>query len=473
MIWIIPLLLAGAVIFIFVGARRAASETNRQESERVDAAWRAAAERLHSTLTFTTAQGIKSQAIDVERGHWKIHLETPFEHKGLFTRFVVSGPASFPAGLRIWRGTDSAIKESRLVTGDESFDAKVHMGGDAVPVMAIMDHETRQLLENGLWVAHRFDRVEDGNVVLELACQLADSAEIVERAQWLETLAERLRDPGAETPRRLAANAASDPIAGVRLANLIALQQAVFWAEIAGAASRVALADPAPEVRLAGALALGVEGFTTLSKLAAAGQGVAAGIRVEALHQLVQRAPRETVIPVLDVVLHEAFWDVRREAVHAAGTLRHTGAVPLLLARLDPNDPPVAAVVAAALGEIGDPRAEPALVEILRSTHADAATAAAHALGLMGSVAAVQPLVDRIDVAATTAWVKVAAREAIAAIQARQIGADDGQLSLSDAADPAGTLTLADETKGGQVSLPEGSPSGAEAERPSISDVEP
>ena len=427
--------------------------------------WRVAAERLGATLTRDSRSWLRS-AIVLRDDGLEIRMESPKPREGEAMkptdRFVVTGPGLLPYGLRLEARNAFAANEvvafrrSDVVTEVGRFDQWVTVLEQSASAGAVLDRETRELVLEGFSTRH-VDRleVENGEVVCERRHEPEDSSQIVDHFRWMQKLAKRLLDPGNETPGRLAANAASDPIEDVRLANLIALQREFPQKQITDEASRSSLTDPAPQLRLAAAAFLGADGFKTFSELAAANVGVGSDIRVEALRHLVHRAPRETVIPVLEVLLRDATSEVRREAIIACGTLKHTGAVPLLLARLDPNHAPLASAVARAFGELGDPRAEPALLTILGSSDADVATAAAEALGRLGSVATVQALLNRIDAGSTTGLLRAAARAAIAAIQARQIGADDGQLSLSDAGSPVGTLTIVDETKGGQVSLPE------------------
>ena len=446
-------------------------------SRRVDELWREAADRLGAK--FTPTQFVLNRAIEGTYEDMATHVR-PYSysegeewHRG--TGFLVSSHRVPPS--LVLRPQKSFVEDVKFAfspadveIGAEEFDASVYTRGERTYLLAVLDHETRELLLDG-FKSGRLDQIKDGALVCKRREEVQDPSEIVERVRWLQNLAKRLLDPGDETPKRLAANAASDPSAGLRLANLTTLQREFPGTRTATGASRVALADPAPEIRLAGAAVLRQEGFETFSKLATARDGVDPKIRVEALHHLVKRAPPEAVIPVLDVLLHDATWEVCGEAVAACVTLQHAGAVPALLARLDRDGAPEAAVVAAALGDLGDSRAEPALLTILRSPDLDVAAAATEALGRVGSVAAVQPILDRI--AGMPLRLKAEARAAIEAIQVRLTGADSGQLALSDAAHPSGTLALADESKGGQVSLSADEERGAGRERPRIAEIEP
>ena len=100
--------------------------------------------------------------------------------------------------------------------------------------------------------------------------------------------------------------------------------------------------------------------------------------------------------------------------------------------------PELAAVAAEALGATGDASAEAPLVAALDSRHAPVRTAAARALGPVGTTGAVLPLKE---LEARDGAARAAARQAIAEIQARARGAFPGQLSL--AAGESGQLSIA------------------------------
>lgn len=103
------------------------------------------------------------------------------------------------------------------------------------------------------------------------------------------------------------------------------------------------------------------------------------------------------------------------------------------------------------LARFGRPEAESPLLEVLGHHDPEAVVAAAHALGRLGSVAAVATLRE-----AEARWPRElsrAARHAIAEIQSRLTGAEHGQLSLAGA--EAGALSLVTETEPGRLSLVE------------------
>ncbi|HEY7215908.1 MAG TPA: HEAT repeat domain-containing protein, partial [Thermoanaerobaculia bacterium] len=105
--------------------------------------------------------------------------------------------------------------------------------------------------------------------------------------------------------------------------------------------------------------------------------------------------------------------------------------------------------------------AEPALIPALQHESKEVQTAAAKALGRVGSAAAVLPLQEMAERSWLDRDLSGAAQQAIAEIQSRLPGAKPGQLSLAEA--EAGQLSLAQDAAGqlsiatvrpGQLSLP-------------------
>ena len=314
-----------------------------------------------------------------------------------------------------------------------------------------------------------------GEKILIWIVVVVAAAVLLSVRDWVE------RNHHAETPRRLARNAAQDPVAGVRLANLLKLQREFPNRTLTRKANRRALEDGDPAVRLEAARFLEPQqGFRVLRELVVSDATLDAGIRADALRLLVERAPRKRVLAILDRILDdsprvlrswtiaggrfhdEAQAELWRQAALASGLLGHAGASSRLISALDWQDPPSAAVAAEALGAIGDPAAEPALIKLLDSDDEAAALAAVRALGRIGTVAAVEPLGAQFDRTRRGVTLKGAAREAIEEIQGRLAGAECGQLGLADAAAGQGRLTVSGPSLDGSVSLSR--PSRAEGE---------
>jgi hypothetical protein len=116
------------------------------------------------------------------------------------------------------------------------------------------------------------------------------------------------------------------------------------------------------------------------------------------------------------------------------------------------------------------------LLAILQHETADLQVAAAHALGRIGTVAAVPLLQEAAERSPDDQNLRRATRQAVAAIQSRLQGASPGQLSLAGtvdagqlslAPDEAGQLSLADDPAG-QLSLPPDKPAREAREKPAL-----
>jgi hypothetical protein len=99
------------------------------------------------------------------------------------------------------------------------------------------------------------------------------------------------------------------------------------------------------------------------------------------------------------------------------------------------------------------PRSELALLQLLADEEAEVQTAAAEALGAVGSVAAVEPLLP-LTKGFGRGSLRQAARGAIASIQSRLGDVEAGRLSLAEE-ELSGSVTLVDEQAaiGGEVTL--------------------
>jgi HEAT repeat protein len=223
---------------------------------------------------------------------------------------------------------------------------------------------------------------------------------------------------------RLAANARHDPVAGVRLLNLLALVRLHPGDAFTAAELRAATSDRDAEVRLRAGIELGKDGRDVLLALAA-DRAVEDRCSARAIEALGRDFPAEQA----RAQLARACREVRREPLRPA-SLRACIAV---------------------LGRRGG--AEATLINALELGHEQVRVAAADALGAVGSAAAVLPLKEAAERHGGT--LASAARNAIAEIQSRLTGSP-GELSLAEG--EAGHLSLTADV-GGRVSLPGANPS--------------
>jgi hypothetical protein len=219
--------------------------------------------------------------------------------------------------------------------------------------------------------------------------------------------------------RALAENATHDPVPGVRKRNLRHLVERYPSSDETRRAAEGAEGDADPEMRLLAAVSLGGERASGVLLALARDSGVRSDLRVEAVERL--RAAR-----------HPAVFEVARDVAPDA-------------------DAALAQAAARALAELGDARAEPILIQLLGHESLEARSAAAEALGKLGTVRAVEPLLPLTKGLTTSAALKDAARAAVRAIQGRLGVVEAGRVSLTEEEAHAGALSIASE--GGEVSL--------------------
>ena len=243
----------------------------------------------------------------------------------------------------------------------------------------------------------------------------------------------------------------SDPEPRVRLENLLALAREYPESEVTTAALRAACDDANEEVRVRAATALGEEGRRTLLEIAKM-EHTEDQPAARAVIGLGDHLSAEDTRAILAHALRTRRIQTARACVSSLGWRSEADAIPVLARVLAVEKGEVAVAAAQALAETGLPEAEAPLLAALVREIAEVRAAAAEALGRVGSAAGVLPLKET-EARDPDDATRRAARQAVAAIQARLPGASPGQLSL--AATEAGALSLAeDET--GRLSLDNG-----------------
>jgi hypothetical protein len=389
------------------------------------------------------------------------------------TRISIRGP-SLPADVTVRpegfgasiRGLD--VREIEI--GDEGFDRAAWVEGPPALVRSLLDAETRRsirgLFEGRLerprhspfWATGRFD---DGVLRIDVPEEFprrrarglfdgsGDAGEEPGESSYLggtERLPEVLRRSIAvansltvpdDVARRITDDLGSEPVARVRMLNLLTLTREFPQHPATREALLAAREDPDAEVRLRAGIALGPEGRDVLLAVAR-GEGAEDATTARAVvalepHLSLQQAQG---------LLHDA---LRTRRVATAGAcmdeLGRRGAreaIPALAKVLLVETGELARTAARALATTGDPAAEAPLLRALAKGPRDLRLAAATALGRVGTTAAVLPL---REVESADSGTRRAARQAIAEIQARAAGAAPGQLSL--AGGESGRLSLA------------------------------
>jgi HEAT repeat protein len=402
-------------------------------------------------------------------GPLRVRLERFSGSEGRGTRVTVSGPA-MPAGLTVRpEGLGSMIRGARGVReveiGHDTFDAAAWVEGSPALARAVLDAGTRQslraLFEGRLHRAGHSPffasgRVEDGALrvdVLEAPPRargfgesrdqepgayvyLSGLEHLGEALALTIALARRLATP-ADVPRRLADNMKSEPVAGVRVEVLATLVREFPDHPATREALLAAREDPDAEVRLRAGIALGPEGRDVLLALAG-GEGAPDETTQRAVAALGGRLTTPEAEAILRNALRTRRHGTARACLSLLGQRRGAQVVALLAKVLAVEAPELAAAAADALGATGEAAAERALLAALDGPDAGVRAAAARALGRVGTAAAVGRL---REAESGDPALRRAARQAIAAIQARLAGAAPGQLSLAGA--EAGQLSLA------------------------------
>lgn len=331
-----------------------------------------------------------------------------------------------------------------LEIGDAAFDQAFLLGGSPSRLLALLDAETRATLAT-LQRQSRL-QIQGGTVSASFHESRLEIGFDRMLAQMI-AVARRL-SADIDVPRELAANSRRDPVAAVRLQNLVALIRDFSEHEVVAETVAAALGDSVPEIRLRAAMAAGAAGHEVLVALAedAAIEDECAAAAIAALGRRLDSARAETILrsALRSRRLETAVACV--EAMGAAGapesaaTLRKVAAV---------ERDRLAVAAARALARVATPAAEAALREALGRDLAEVRIAAAEGLGRIGSVESVPALRETAARHGDDKVLQRTARQAIAEIHSRLPGASPGQLSL--AAESAGQLSLT--TAGGELSL--------------------
>ncbi len=358
---------------------------------------------------------------------------------------AITGPR-IPQGLAFTAERETG---DDVLTGDTVFDDMVEVRGEPSIILALLDREIRQRLSEFVGLG---GSLKAGRLVCGAPTSFAPG-EIVRGLRLGLWLARQLSSPGGGVCARLAQNAKVDPHPGVRLWNLLQLQEQFPETAEARQASLEDLDDPGPWVRLAAARFLGDDGLGALEHLAL-DRGVPESAAAAAVELLAARSPTARAGPLLLAALKAHAGEARLRAVQELTRIRYQPARGALLVLLERADPRTGAAAATALAALGDATAEAPLLAAVDAEARELRLAAVRALGSLGSVAAVEPLLAFLGSRRSDAETRQAICDAVAAIQARLAGAGVGQLSLAAASPGSGWLSLpAPSAEQGRLSL--------------------
>jgi HEAT repeat protein len=428
----------GVVVFVLAGgAVILGSLLQGAQVQRCQRAWQDAAVScgLQSVEITGEGEGLRARA-----GLLEVRIEES-NGKPQSTRIVVGipGPPDF-YDVRILPKTQKPLRSSREIEiGHEFFDNTFSVLGPVQLVCALLDAEMCQRLVRV--------NAESRLTIVDGALRAEVPEEAIPRVlPLLLDIGQRLAQP-MDIPRRLAENANRDPEAKVRLRNLLLLVRELPQDPGTSEALRKACSDPSPEIRLRAAKELGAAGREALLELAES--PVDDALSAEAVSILDRELPFERTRAILDYALSRGRTRTARACLEGFGRSGGAAAVETL-AKVLARGGELATVAARALGMTASASAEPSLILALQWGQADLQVAAATALGRVGSAAAVLPLKEAVERSRFDRELRRAARQAIAEIKSRLLGASPGQLSL--AGDETGQLSLA-EAEAGQLSI--------------------
>jgi len=375
-----------------------------------------------------------------------------------FTTLEIDGRRAIPATIELrpaFLRPSPAMRAQQPDgrTGDPVFDDIVSVRGPWPTLLALLDPHARSLIRA---FTQRGGSVVDGvvSVVARRILSPTDETDAALTVSYLSAAFEVvtvLRQPLGDGVGRLCERFRQEPVPLVRrrliepLANL--LEDDYRPRQVL----REALQDHDREIRLHAAIALGDEGRDTLLNIASHPEGDNRQAQ-QAIEALGPRLPLPQVVAMLDASLAAGHNNVARATIQVLGRIRGAVAIERLADLLIADDGDLAATAARALAATEDTTAEPPLMKALSHGPPAVRAEAAEALGFVGTSAAVPALRALIEVAGSDRRLARAARQAIAAIQARIPGASPGQVSLAEG--EAGHVSLTSDDRAGQVSLP-------------------
>ena len=313
-----------------------------------------------------------------------VEIETHGSGEDAGTSLRVARAGFIPQGVALRAERPELVRiftGEDIQTGDADFDRRVNVSGSELLSIAFLGKAARRAVTD---LVTRGASVRDGELHLEV--DTVDLETVVGRLRWLVSMALQFPKlgPAAEV---LKANGETDPEPGVRLRNRRLL------------AERFRTPESGPEL---------------------------AAIVREILEN------------------PEVSGGVRAEAIGAARVSGDRSLVEPLLSSVHKHDAPCAEAVAEALGALGDERCEPVLLRLLERESEGVQRAAAEALARVGTIRAVEPLLN-------VKGAKAAARDAARAIQSRLGPVESGGLSVAPAEGVEGAVSVA--STGGDLSL--------------------
>jgi hypothetical protein len=293
-------------------------------------------------------------------------------------------------------------------------------------------------------------RIREGMLAMTTFGPLMHGKAIERTASRLLDLSRDLLAEDTKREARLLANAMSEPHTAARYQTLDVLLREHSSTREAEEALRSAWDAPERGIKYLAAVRRGEEGWSFLEEVAEE-RTETIRLRTMALHHLARQAPRERALPLLRRALTQRFGPLVRTAAELLGRLQDRESLPALvaLARNVAADDDLRAIIAHALGLIGDTRAEDLLLSLLADPSLEVRFAAVQALGKAGTPQAITKL-GRIGTHGARD-LALSARSAIARIEGRFGPIERGRLSLTAGEELDGSLSF--QNSEGAISL--------------------
>jgi HEAT repeat protein len=369
------------------------------------------------------------------------------ENQPLYRASLWAKDPTLPRSLTL-RGDSSLRSMERWVTGrdvpigDPEFDRLVELPVVDAYVCAALCYQARAQLTQLLgWGGY----VKDGAVAISTGWSSEYNRWLSPLVNITASLVRLLSVPPEQLAQRLAYNALQDPARDVRLENLryLVAPETRAPAALLSSTAESLLTDVHAPIRLLAAQHAGARGHAALRALAA-DDALEIALRVQAVESL-GRPPEPDLEGLRDVVLDSQEPELVCSALSVLPANADAALIDAVLRHAQAEEATVRAAAARALGARARPDTEPALLGLLSDDSPDVQQASAEALGLFGSVAAVEPLLPLAE-SVLRPRLRQAARGAIGRIQSRLGNAEAGRLSLPDPDGLAGALDVADES---------------------------
>lgn len=451
---LLPSILAVALVVGWFVVRYADHENARRR--RTFQEWQAAARGVGLRAEqVSERESCADGELEMVPVHATLKLSEEADHI-VYRSLVWATSEGLPRHLSLQR--DSALRsvarwvEGRDVAiGDRAFDELIELPTVDAHVCAALSYQARRQLTELLgWGGY----VRDGMVASSSTWSVEHNRSLPQLLRGVALLARLLSIPRGTLPARLAHNAANDPEPQVRLQNLrfLVAPETSAPPELVESTAAALLGDEYSPVRLLAAQHAGAAGHAVLRALIADTE-IDLSLRARAVDSLGRLA-----LPDLDglrAVLVSAYApEVTMAALAVIGWSSDAALIEAVLSCARNEHDGVRAEAARVLGRLAQPQTEPLLIQLLGDRASDVQHASAEALGLFGSVAAVEPLLPLAE-SLVRPRLRQAARGAIGRIQSRLGDVEAGRLSLSDPHDLAGAVDVVDTSalRAGEVSL--------------------